>query len=168
MQITDVQVNLCEGSEDRLRAYCAIVIDNEFVVHNIRIIEKSNGLLIAMPSRKLTLKCPSCRMKNPVDAKFCMTCGDACDREEADRQAEAKIHFDIGSEQEGNYVYLTNGTKYEKIYGGDAGCPYFYNFLVDVVERSETAMPQEHPFKVMELAIEAQEMADGEKRNERI
>jgi hypothetical protein len=29
-------------------------------------------------------------------------------------------------------------------------------------------MPQEHPFKVMELAIEAQEMADGEKRNERI
>ena len=71
------------------------MIDNEFVVHNIRIIEKSNGLLIAMPSRKLTLKCPSCRMKNPVDAKFCMTCGDACDREEADRQAEAKIHFDI-------------------------------------------------------------------------
>ncbi len=29
-------------------------------------------------------------------------------------------------------------------------------------------MPQEHPFKVMELAIKAQEMADGEKRNELI
>ncbi|MCP4189750.1 MAG: hypothetical protein GY768_03895 [Planctomycetaceae bacterium] len=95
MQITDVQVNLCEGSEDRLRAYCAIVIDDEFVVHNIRIIEKSNGLLIAMPSRKLTLKCSSCRMKNPIDAKFCMTCGHTCDREEAARQAESKIHFDI-------------------------------------------------------------------------
>jgi predicted dehydrogenase len=85
-----------------------------------------------------------------------------------DGSIEIRKYCDIGSEQEGNYVYLTNGTKYEKIYGGDAGCPYFYNFLVDVVERSETAMPQEHPFKVMELAIEAQEMADGEKRNERI
>ena len=81
---------------------------------------------------------------------------------------EIRKYCDIGSEEEGNYVYLTNGTKYEKIYGGDAGCPYFYNFLVDVVERSETAMPQEHPFKVMELAIKAQEMADGEKRNELI
>ena len=29
-------------------------------------------------------------------------------------------------------------------------------------------MPQRHPFKVMELAIQAQEMADGEKRNELI
>ena len=81
---------------------------------------------------------------------------------------EIRKYCDIGSEEEGNYVYLTNGTKYEKIYGGDAGCPYFYNFLVDVVERSETAMPQKHPFKVMELAIQAQEMADGEQRNELI
>jgi hypothetical protein len=81
---------------------------------------------------------------------------------------EIRKYCDIGSEEEGNYVYLTNGTKYEKIYGGDAGCPYFYNFLVDVFERSETAMPQKHPFKVMELAIQAQQMADGDKRNELI
>jgi predicted dehydrogenase len=85
-----------------------------------------------------------------------------------DGSIEIRKYCDIGSEEEGNYVYLTNGTKYEKIYGGNAGCPYFYNFLVDVVERSETAMPQEHAFRVMELAIEAQEMADGEKRNELI
>jgi hypothetical protein len=36
------------------------------------------------------------------------------------------------------------------------------------LERSETAMPQEHVFKVMELAIEAQKIADGEKENELI
>ena len=47
-------------------------------------------------------------------------------------------------------------------------CVYFYNFLVDVLERSETAMPQEHVFNVMELAIKAQEIADGEKENELI
>lgn len=95
MRITEVQVNLCEGGEDRLRAYCAIVIDNEFVVHNIRIIEKAGGLLIAMPSRKLTVKCRHCRMKNPIDAKFCMNCGHECDRSDTTRQGETKIHFDV-------------------------------------------------------------------------
>ena len=79
---------------------------------------------------------------------------------------EVRKYCDIGSEADDNYVYLTNGERHEKIYGGNAGCPYFYNFLVDVLERSETAMPQEHAFKVMELAIKAQEIADGEKRNE--
>ncbi len=81
---------------------------------------------------------------------------------------EVRKYCDIGGEADDNYVYLTNGAKHEKIYGGDAGCPYFYNFLVDVLERSETAMPQEHVFKVMELAIEAQKIADGEKENELI
>ena len=56
---------------------------------------------------------------------------------------EVRKYCDIGSEADDNYVYLTNGERHEKIYGGNAGCPYFYNFLVDVLERSETAMPQE-------------------------
>ena len=83
-----------------------------------------------------------------------------------DGSIEIRKYCDIGSEADDNYVYLTNSERHEKIYGGNAGCPYFYNFLVDVLERSETAMPQKHPFKVMELAIQAQQMADGEKRNE--
>ena len=70
-------------SSSSLRAYCAIVIDNEFVVHNIRIIEKSSGLLVAMPSRKLTFKCYNCRFKNPIDANYCMNCGKPAQREEA-------------------------------------------------------------------------------------
>ena len=95
VQITDVQVNLCENSDDRLRAYCAIVIDNEFVVHNIRIIEKSSGLLVAMPSRKLTFKCYNCRFKNPIDANYCMNCGKAAQRDDGPRHSDAKIHFDV-------------------------------------------------------------------------
>ena len=76
-------------------------------------------------------------------------------------------YCDIGSEEEGNYVYLTNGTKYKNIWGSCC-LPIFLKFLVDVFERSENARPQKHPFKVMEHAIESQEIADGKKINELI
>ena len=97
MEITDVQVNLCAGTEDRLKAYCAVVFDNSFVVHNVRVIEKADGLLIAMPSRKLTAKCPSCQYKNPIDTSFCGNCGSHL-RDEATikrLQRDTKIHFDV-------------------------------------------------------------------------
>ena len=97
MEITDVQVNLCGGSEDRLRAYCAVVFDNSFVVHNVRVIEKADGLLVAMPSRKLTSKCPVCQFKNPIDGSYCGNCGTRLRDEGAIKrlQRETKIHFDV-------------------------------------------------------------------------
>ena len=97
MEITDVQVNLCSNSEDRLRAYCAVVFDNAFVVHNVRVIEKADGLLIAMPSRKLNSKCPVCQFKNPIDGFFCGNCGTKLRDEAAVKrlQRETKIHFDV-------------------------------------------------------------------------
>ena len=97
MVITDVQVNLCARSEDRLRAYCAVVFDNSFVVHNVRVIEKPDGILIAMPSRKLTSKCPVCSFKNPIDSSFCGNCGTRLRDAAAIRrlQKETKIHFDV-------------------------------------------------------------------------
>jgi stage V sporulation protein G len=97
VEITDVQVNLCGGGEDRLRAYCAVVFDHSFVVHNVRVIEKSDGLLVAMPSRKLTSKCPNCHFKNPIDNCYCGNCGTHL-RDEATIkrvQRETKVHFDI-------------------------------------------------------------------------
>lgn len=97
MEITDVQVNLCAGSEDRLKAYCAVVFDNAFVVHNVRVIEKADGLLIAMPSRKLTAKCPVCHFKNPIDGSYCGNCGMRL-RDDATikrLQRDTKIHFDV-------------------------------------------------------------------------
>ena len=97
MEVTDVQVNLCENNEDRLRAYCAVIFDNSFVVHNIRIIEKTNGLLVAMPSRKATTKCPVCSCKNAIDASYCANCGTRLkdDGEVKRTQTETKIHFDV-------------------------------------------------------------------------
>jgi stage V sporulation protein G len=97
VEITDVQVNLCGGGEDRLRAYCAVVFDNSFVVHNVRVIEKADGLLVAMPSRKLTSKCQACSFKNPIDNLYCGNCGKSLRSEAAVKrlQRDTKIHFDI-------------------------------------------------------------------------
>lgn len=97
VEITDVQVNLCANNEDRLRAYCAVVFDNSFVVHNVRIIEKADGILVAMPSRKLTSKCPVCHFRNPVDGTFCGNCGTRLRDDAAVRrvQHDTKIHFDV-------------------------------------------------------------------------
>jgi stage V sporulation protein G len=51
MQVTNVRVRKVVG-EGKLRAYVTITLDDCFVVHNIKIIEGSNGVFIAMPSRK--------------------------------------------------------------------------------------------------------------------
>lgn len=51
MQITDVRVRKVE-KEGKLKAVVSITIENEFVVHDIKVIEGEKGLFIAMPSRK--------------------------------------------------------------------------------------------------------------------
>ena len=51
MQITDVRIRKVE-KEGKLKAVVSITIDEEFVVHDIKIIEGEKGLFIAMPSRK--------------------------------------------------------------------------------------------------------------------
>ena len=49
MQVTDVRVRRIE-KEGKMKAIVSITLDNEFVIHDIKVIEK--GLFIAMPSRK--------------------------------------------------------------------------------------------------------------------
>ncbi|MBP5426756.1 MAG: septation regulator SpoVG [Clostridiales bacterium] len=51
MKITDVRIRLIDH-DGRVRAVASITIEDEFVVHDIKIIEGTNGLFIAMPSRK--------------------------------------------------------------------------------------------------------------------
>ena len=51
MTITDVRVRKI-ASEGKMKAIVSVTFDNEFVVHDIKIIEGKNGLFIAMPSRK--------------------------------------------------------------------------------------------------------------------
>ena len=51
MQITDVRIRKI-ATDGKMKAIVSITFDNEFVVHDIKIIEGQNGLFIAMPSRK--------------------------------------------------------------------------------------------------------------------
>ena len=51
MQITDVRVRRM-AKEGKLKAVVSITIDEEFVVHDIKVIEGEKGLFIAMPSKK--------------------------------------------------------------------------------------------------------------------
>ena len=51
MTITDVWVRKIT-KEGKLKAIVSITLDNEFVVHDIKVIEGEKGLFIAMPSRK--------------------------------------------------------------------------------------------------------------------
>lgn len=51
MEITDVRVRKV-AKEGKMKAVISITLDNEFVVHDIKVIEGDKGLFIAMPSRK--------------------------------------------------------------------------------------------------------------------
>ncbi|MCX7903995.1 MAG: septation regulator SpoVG [Caloramator sp.] len=51
MQITDVRVRKVMN-EGKMKAIVSVTFDNEFVVHDIKVIDGQNGLFIAMPSRK--------------------------------------------------------------------------------------------------------------------
>lgn len=51
MEITDVRVRKI-SKEGKMKAVVSVTFDNEFVVHDIKVIEGEKGLFIAMPSRK--------------------------------------------------------------------------------------------------------------------
>jgi len=53
MQVTDVRIRKINSDEGKMKAIVSVTFDNEFVVHDIKIIEGMNGLFIAMPSRKM-------------------------------------------------------------------------------------------------------------------
>jgi stage V sporulation protein G len=75
MDITEVRIKLMDFSEDRLRAFCSITLDQAFVVRDLKIIEGSNGPFVAMPSRKMTARCGRCGSKNHMRSNFCNQCG---------------------------------------------------------------------------------------------
>lgn len=51
MQITDVRIRKI-AADGKMKAIVSVTFDNEFVIHDIKVIEGQNGLFIAMPSRK--------------------------------------------------------------------------------------------------------------------
>jgi Uncharacterized protein, involved in the regulation of septum location len=52
MNITDIRVRLIKKDDSKFKAVASIVIDDVFVIHDIKVIEGADGDFIAMPSRK--------------------------------------------------------------------------------------------------------------------
>ncbi len=74
---------------------------------------------------------------------------------------ELRKYVDVGGRPGTDHVVLVNGDRCEMIDASAAGLPYFARLLADIEDRTETAMSQEHCFSVMELALQAQALAEG-------
>ncbi len=75
MEITEVRVFLKDSPDKKLKAYATVTFDDAFVVRNIKVIQGTSGVFIAMPSRKVKQPCPKCNFKNELRSKYCNQCG---------------------------------------------------------------------------------------------
>ncbi|WP_299600066.1 Gfo/Idh/MocA family oxidoreductase [uncultured Tateyamaria sp.] len=73
---------------------------------------------------------------------------------------ELRKYVDVNGREGTDYLVLVNGDRCETIDARDAGLPYFERLAHDIAHRTETAMTQAHCFRVMELALQAQAIAE--------
>ena len=99
MDISECRIKLTddrsEGNESRLLAFASIVLDNEFAVRDVKVIQGTKGVFVAMPSRKLTDDCPQCGAKSYLQSHYCHRCGCRHDEHRATRGVRAKLHADV-------------------------------------------------------------------------
>jgi stage V sporulation protein G len=100
MEITEVRIFSRESDDKKLKAFATITFDDCFVVRNIKIIEGTKGLFVAMPSRKIKEACPKCGFKNPARNKYCGQCASVMPpskpaEEHDDRTHRQSEHRDI-------------------------------------------------------------------------
>ncbi len=97
MKITEVRVKLVNNKDNRLRAFCSITLDGEFVIRDIKIIQGAKGYFVAMPSRKMSDHCDKCGGKNHLRAKYCNNCGASLkdNRARKNFKGKMKLHADI-------------------------------------------------------------------------
>lgn len=75
MKITEVRLFPSESRDGKLKAFATMTFDDWFVVRNVKIIQGTSGLFVAMPSRKAMDPCPKCGFKNARGSKYCNQCG---------------------------------------------------------------------------------------------
>jgi stage V sporulation protein G len=97
VEITEVRIKLMEDPQERLQAFCSITFDHCFVIRDLKIIEGAKGSFVAMPSRKLTDRCPRCGTKNNLRALHCNQCGVKLLEDRAGKATDgrAKLYADI-------------------------------------------------------------------------
>ncbi|MBU0504150.1 MAG: septation protein SpoVG family protein [Candidatus Omnitrophota bacterium] len=75
MEITEVRIFLKDSPDKKLKAYATVTFDNAFVVRNIKVIQGTSSLFIAMPSRRIKQSCQKCGFKNEMRSRYCNQCG---------------------------------------------------------------------------------------------
>jgi stage V sporulation protein G len=98
LNISEIRVKLLPRPTDKLRAFASITIDDFLVIRDIKIIEGGQGrLFVAMPSRKLGDRCPSCAGKNPRRSRFCSDCGVRLPetRAQLDERGRPRLYADV-------------------------------------------------------------------------
>jgi len=73
---------------------------------------------------------------------------------------EIRKYTDLAKSETGNHLYYANNKEVKYIDCSDVQLPYFRNLINDVINRTETACPQELTYLSMELAIKAQMQAE--------
>jgi stage V sporulation protein G len=97
MEISEVRVKIVSNKDERLKAFCSMTLDNEFVIRDIKVIEGTVGYFVAMPSRKMSDHCDKCGGKNHLRARYCNNCGASLpeNRARKDMKGRMKLHADI-------------------------------------------------------------------------
>jgi stage V sporulation protein G len=97
MVVTEIKIKLVPRSDDKLLAFASVTFDRCFVVRDIKIIQGSRMVFVAMPSRKVTDRCEKCGAKNHLQANYCNQCGLKLKqhRIRPDDRGRAKLHADI-------------------------------------------------------------------------
>ena len=97
MNLTEIRVKLLPRHTDKLRGFASVTIDDCIVVRDIKIIEGGRGMFVAMPSRKLCDRCPSCAGKNHIRARYCNECGTKLrdGRSDTDDRGRPRLYADI-------------------------------------------------------------------------
>ena len=77
MKVTEVRIKLAQksGPDDRLLGFATIVLDNELIIRELRVIDGKKGIMVSMPSRRILHRCDRCGGKNDQMAAFCGHCG---------------------------------------------------------------------------------------------
>lgn len=77
---------------------------------------------------------------------------------------ELRKYVDVAGRPGKDHLFLVDGKGVQHVDCSDAGLPYYENLRRDIAQRTQTAMPQAHAYKVCELALKAQAIAEGAAR----
>ena len=75
MIITNIRFHHLKNKDQRLLAYASVTFDDCFVVHDVMLLKRGDGILVILPGKRCKYPCPSCQRKCDFDSAFCKFCG---------------------------------------------------------------------------------------------